>query len=79
MIGAIALPVLAAAGYWSMTLAVAALSHAPVPRSVPLDPAQRRALGDLRVQLLYGYFALLALVIMARAWRDWRSWRAQRV
>jgi len=45
---------------------------------VPLDAAQRGALGDLRVQLLSSYFGLLGGVIAARIWRDWRSWRGER-
>ena len=78
LVGAAALPALAAAGYWSMTLDVAVLAHSPVHRSVPLDAAQRGALGDLRVQLLSSYFGLLGGVIAARIWRDWRSWRGER-
>lgn len=78
LIGMVALPVLAAAGYWSMTREVAALAHAPLPRRMPLDAAQRSALGGLRVQLLSGYAGLLALVIGSRAWRDWRHWRSER-
>ena len=73
--GAIALPLLAAAGYWSMTHEVAALLPSVLPRAVPLDAAQRASLIDLREHLLTGYFALLALVLASRSWRDWRDWR----
>ena len=72
--GAIALPVLAAAGYWSMLSDVRALGL--VSPSVPLDAARRASLGALRTNLLLGYFGLLALVVLSRGWRWWRVARA---
>lgn len=78
LIGAVtALPLLAAAGYWSMIGEVAALQLAAPPR-VPASPAQREALGALRVDLLTGYFGLLAVVLVSRSWRDWTNWRSAR-
>jgi adenylate cyclase len=75
----IALPLLAAAGYWSMIGEVAALPGAAVSMPAPMPPAaaaaQREALGIWRFDLLAGYFTVLALVLASRSWRDWRQWR----
>ena len=71
--GAIALPLLAAAGYWSMLSDVRALGL--VSASLPLDAARRASLGALRANLLTGYFGLLALVVVSRGWRVWRAAR----
>jgi len=80
LIGAsIALPLFAAAGYWSMIGEVAALqASAASPPPAATGAAQRDALSNLRLELLTGYFALLALVLASRSWRDWRDWRARR-
>ena len=79
LIGAVvALPLLAAAGYWSMTRDVEALNLPAAQRVTPADPAQRRALGELREHLLTGYFGLLALMLAARSVRDWRDGRRTR-
>ena len=68
----IALPLLAAAGYGSMTRDIGVLQHAAAPRVTTVDAAQRQSLNDLREGLLDGYFALLGLVLVSRAWRVWR-------
>jgi len=75
---AIALPLGAAAGYWALTQEVAALHIVTVPKPEAVVAAQRQALGDLRVQLLTTYCALLATVLLSRGWRDWRDWRRAR-
>ena len=72
----IALPLCAAAGYWSMTRQVAALGMATTA-TAPTAP-QRVALGELRGDLLTGYFCFLSLVLVSRSWRDWRTWRSAR-
>jgi len=78
LIGAvIALPLLAALGYWSMIGEVAAL-QLTAPTRVTISAAQRASLGELRGNLLAGYFGLLALVLASRSWRDWRNWRSAR-
>ena len=74
---ATALPLLAAAGYWSMIGEVAALQLAAPPRP-PAPASQRESLGALRFELLTGYFGLLALVLVSRGWRDWTDWRSAR-
>jgi hypothetical protein len=61
------LPLLAAAGYWSMLGEVEALGLARVPAT--LDPGRRAALVALKEHLLQGYFALLAFVVLMRTWR----------
>ena len=54
----IALPLLAALGYWSMIGEVTALLASPPPKVVTVDPAQRQSLNDARGHLLDAYFAL---------------------
>jgi len=71
---AVALPLFAAAGYWSMIGAVASL---PLPAPAP-PRAAADALNGLRLELLAGYFAMLAGVLASRSWRDWREWRTRR-
>jgi adenylate cyclase len=68
---AVALPLLAAAGYGALLRDVAALDgHATAVAPTPESAAQRReALRGLRVELLGGYFGALALVLGARMWR----------
>ena len=74
---AVALPLLAAAGYGALLREVAALDgHAVAVALSPAAAAQRReAFGALRVELLGGYFGLLALVLGTRAWRVHRDAR----
>lgn len=69
---AIALPLCAAAGYWSLTREVAALDanvawHLAHP--VKLDGTQRAALGLLRERMLMVYLSILALVLVSRGWQ----------
>jgi adenylate cyclase len=79
LIGAVAaLPLLAAAGYWSMLHDVEALGIATVVSATAADLAKRASLATLRANLLTGYFGLLAMVLLSRSWRDWRNWRAAR-
>jgi len=77
----IALPLLAAGGFWTMTRDVAALGIgiASGPHTPALAPAQRAELGALRVHLLQAYFVLVAAVLASRSWRDWRSWRRRSI
>jgi adenylate cyclase len=75
---AVALPLLAAAGYWSMIPAVEALQRTAAPRPVVVSAAERESLVALKSDLLTGYFGLLALVLVSRTWRDWRDWRNSR-
>jgi adenylate cyclase len=73
----VALPLLAAAGYWAMLGEVTALLRTapPVVLPSPATAARGQALNALRWDLLAGYFGLLALVLASRSWRDWRRWR----
>ena len=73
---AIALPLLAAAGFWSMTIALADIANAPSAPRTQMDVMRQFHLGELRERLLYGYFALLAIVLLSRGWRVWRHARA---
>ena len=75
---AIALPLLAATGYWALIGEVAALQGTAPARAPAVAAAQSQSLNELRWQLLAGYFALLAAVLASRSWRDWRHWRGRR-
>ena len=75
--GAVALPLCAAAGYWSMVGEVAALGAPAAAQPVVVDAARRLALARLRGNLLGGDYVVLATVLASRTWRDWRNWRRQ--
>jgi adenylate cyclase len=76
--GVVALPLAAAAGYWSMIAQVAALQSSPEARSAVVNEAHRQALNDLRGNLLGGYYIVLTMVLASRSWRDLRNWRQAR-
>ena len=73
---AIGLPLLAAGGFWSMTLALGDVANAPgAPRAV-VDVIHQQRLGELRERLLNGYLVLLAVVLVSRTVQVWRRNRA---
>lgn len=73
---AVALPLLAAAGFAAMTIELAEVANAPAAPRAVLDVIHQQHLIALRERLLNGYLVLLALVLASRTWRVWREGRA---